>query len=94
VTRADAGVRRRVLVSGRVQGVWFRDGVAREAIARGVNGWVRNLADGRVEATFEGMAPAVDAVVDWCRHGPARAKVREVEVFDEAPAGESGFAVR
>jgi acylphosphatase len=81
-------------VSGRVQGVWFRDACAREARAHGVDGWVRNLADGRVEAAFEGPASGVDALVEWCRRGPTRAQVRGVEVVDELPTGEAGFAVR
>jgi acylphosphatase len=94
VTPAAARVRRRVLVSGRVQGVWFRDGCAREARARGVDGWVRNRPDGSVEATFEGLAADVDALVDWCRRGPTRAQVRGVEVAEELPTGEAGFAIR
>jgi acylphosphatase len=87
-------VRRRVLVSGRVQGVWFRDACRREAGAQGVAGWVRNLADGRVEAVFEGHPDAVAAMTDWCRRGPPRARVVAVEVHDEAPQGARGFEVR
>ena len=83
-----------MLVSGRVQGVWFRDACAREAVAHGLDGWVRNLADGRVEAVFEGPASGVDALVDWCRHGPPRARVRGLDAIDEVPVGESGFAIR
>jgi acylphosphatase len=82
------------VISGRVQGVWFRDGCSREAVARGVAGWVRNLPDGRVEAAFEGAAVDVEALVDWCRHGPRRARVVGVHVVDEIPTGEPGFAVR
>jgi len=85
--------RRHVWVSGRVQGVWFRDACAREATALGVRGWVRNLADGRVEAVFEGDEPAVAALVEWCRTGPPRARVAGVEVQDEAPVGEATFTV-
>ena len=85
--------RRHVGVSGRVQGVFFRDACAREAAARGVRGWVRNLADGRVEAVFEGDEPAVAALVEWCRTGPPRARVSRVEVQDEAPVGEAAFDV-
>jgi acylphosphatase len=81
-------------VSGRVQGVWFRESCREEAIVRGVAGWVRNLADGRVEAVFEGDPAAVDALVAWCHDGPRRARVRDVERLDELPAAESGFAVR
>lgn len=86
-------VRRRVIVSGRVQGVWFRGSTEAEARAAGVCGWVRNLADGRVEAVFEGPAPAVDALVAFCRRGPRHARVEGVEVFEEAPEGLAGFRV-
>ena len=84
-------VRRRVLVSGRVQGVFFRDTCRRMAAQAGVSGWARNLDDGRVEAVFEGEQPAVDRMVAWCREGPSRAVVTGVEVRDEEPAGERGF---
>jgi acylphosphatase len=87
-------VRRRVLVSGRVQGVWFRESCRDEAVQAGVDGWVRNLDDGQVEAILEGPAAAVDAVVAWCRQGPRRARVDRVEVVDEVPVGEQGFRVR
>lgn len=87
-------IRRRVQVAGRVQGVWFRDGCRREADATGVAGWVRNLADGKVEAVFEGPDDAVAAMVDWCRVGPPRAVITSTEVTDEDPVGEVGFRVR
>ena len=87
-------VRYRVLVSGRVQGVFFRDTCRRVAEEHGVAGWVRNLPDGRVEAVFEGLPEAVDALVAWCHEGPPRARVRSVERLDELPGAESGFAVR
>jgi acylphosphatase len=84
-----------VLVSGLVQGVWFRESCREHALAAGVTGWVRNLADGRVEGVLEGAEPAVDRVVQWCRDGPhRRARVEGVEVFDQAPIGESAFRVR
>ena len=90
-----AVVRRRVIVTGRVQGVFFRDSTRAEAEARGVAGSVRNRADGSVEAVFEGPADAVDALVAWCRAGgPPHARVQGVEVADEAPEGLSGFRVR
>ncbi len=60
----------RVLVSGRVQGVWYRQSCAQAARAAGVRGWVRNRADGRVEAWFEGGRSAVEAMLDWSRAGP------------------------
>lgn len=73
--------------------MWFRDGCATEARARGVDGWARNLADGRVEAVLEGEAGAVAAVEAWCGSGPRRARVDRVEARDEAPTGERGFVV-
>jgi acylphosphatase len=82
-----------VWVSGRVQGVWFRESCREEAVLRGVAGWVRNLADGRVEAVFQGEPDAVDAMVTWCHEGPPRARVKAVERLDELPGGESGFRV-
>jgi acylphosphatase len=87
-------IRRRVQISGRVQNVWFRDACRREAGERGVAGWVRNLADGRVEAAFEGPLDAVEAMVAWCHDGPPRARVTDVAVHDELPTGEPGFAIR
>jgi acylphosphatase len=87
-------VRRRVRVSGRVQGVWFRESCRRLATSAGVTGWVQNRADGRVEAVFEGDAAAVDAMVEWCRTGPPRAVVVNIEVEAEPPAGEVHFSVR
>jgi acylphosphatase len=89
----DGIVRRRVLVSGRVQGVFFRDSCRSEAEARGVRGWISNRDDGAVEAVFEGQRPAVEAVIDWCRSGPARASVIGVEVAEEEPRGERGFRI-
>lgn len=80
-------IARRVLVSGVVQGVFFRDTCARRARAEGVAGWVRNRADGRVEAWFQGEAQAVENMVRWCRNGPPRAEVAgvSVEAVDPAP---------
>ncbi|MEU9144593.1 acylphosphatase [Streptomyces sp. NPDC048349] len=89
-------VRKRVIVSGTVQGVFFRDTCRREALAQGVSGWVRNLPDGGVEALFEGGGPAVEAMVRWARTGPPAADVRAVEVREETAAPEElrGFDVR
>ncbi|HET7654531.1 MAG TPA: acylphosphatase [Acidimicrobiales bacterium] len=87
-------VRRRAVVDGRVQGVFFRDSCRREAAAAGVAGWVRNRDDGCVEAVFEGDADAVERLVAWCRHGPPRAVVTSVSVCDEPAQGERGFRVR
>jgi acylphosphatase len=86
-------VRRRVIVDGRVQGVFFRDSCRREAAAGGIAGWVRNLRDGRVEAVFEGPNDAVERMVQWCHVGPPRATVSAVETHVEEPRGEVGFRV-
>ena len=83
-------VRRRVVVHGDVQGVFFRDSTRREAEARGVSGSVTNRDDGAVEAVFEGPQDAVEAVVAFCREGPSRAHVEDVEVIEEEPEGSSG----
>ncbi|MEX2099772.1 MAG: acylphosphatase [Acidimicrobiia bacterium] len=90
----SATVRRRVFVSGRVQGVWFRGACQEQAWALGVMGWVRNAYDGRVEAVFEGPESAVDRMVAWCHEGPRHADVERVEVQAETPVGERGFRVR
>lgn len=87
-------IRRRVIVSGRVQGVWFRDSCRAEARRLHVSGWARNLTDGRVEAVFEGEPDAVNEMANWCQHGPPHAVVTEIEVTDEALTGEQGFRVR
>jgi acylphosphatase len=86
--------RRRVVVSGQVQGVFFRDTARRRAEAAGVAGWIRNTPEGSVEAVFEGEPDAVGELVEFCRHGPSRAEVASVEVEDETPEGLSGFEVR
>lgn len=86
--------RARVVVSGRVQGVFFRQETAQQARSLAVAGWVRNRADGRVEGIFEGRWEAVEALVRWCGQGPSHAVVDSVEVAWEAPAGERGFSVR
>lgn len=87
-------VRRRVVVEGRVQGVWFRGATEERARALGLAGWVRNRSDGSVEAVFEGPPAAVDAAVVWCRRGPPAARVAQVAVREETPEGLAGFAVR
>ena len=81
-------------VSGRVQGVWFRDECRTEARALGVNGFARNCADGTVEAEFEGPEAAVERMIAWCRTGSARARVDSTEVERIATVGEPGFRVR
>ena len=90
----SAPVRRRVIVHGRVQGVWFRGSTEEQARAAGLSGWVRNLADGTVEAVFEGDPLDVDEVIAWCGRGPRLARVERVEVFEEEPAAEGPFRVR
>jgi acylphosphatase len=86
--------RRRVTVRGDVQGVFFRDSTRERANAAGLAGWVRNCRDGSVEAVFEGSAAAVEELVEFCRAGPARARVEDVEVREEPPEGLRGFSVR
>ena len=87
-------VRYRVLVSGRVQGVFFRDSCRRVAEEHGVAGWVRNLPDGRVEAVFEGPPDDVGRLVDWARLGPRRAVVDDIAVHPEPPEGLTTFHIR
>lgn len=84
-------VRRRVVVHGRVQGVFFRDTCRQVAEERGVNGSARNTPEGTVEVILEGPAPDVDAVIEWCRTGTSLASVDSVDVSEEDPEGLSGF---
>jgi acylphosphatase len=86
-------IRRRLLVRGRVQGVAYRASTCDAARSLGLDGWVRNLPDGRVEAVAEGPPEAVGALVDFCRRGPRLARVEEVAVTEEPVAGERGFRV-
>jgi acylphosphatase len=90
----DDRTRAHVLVSGRVQGVYFRATTRDEAHDAGVDGWVRNLDDGRVEATFEGPKDAVESMVEWCHEGSPAASVERVEVEYGDPEGEDGFRIR
>lgn len=87
-------VRVRVVVSGRVQGVWYRQSCRDIAVAAGVRGWVRNNPDGTVEAVLEGDAEAVERVVAWMRTGPDRAIVAALHRTDEDPTGATSFVVR
>jgi acylphosphatase len=88
-------VARRFLISGRVQGVGFRYFAQAAASREGIHGWVRNLPDGRVEASAEGEADAVERFERAVRHGPPGARIEDVDVEDTVPAGrETGFAVR
>ena len=88
-------IRVRVLVSGKVQGVFFRSSTKDKAEELGISGWVRNLSDGRVEAVFEGEKEDVDKMVEWCRKGPEYARVTGVESVVEEYKGEfTGFLLR
>ncbi len=87
-------IRRRAVIHGRVQGVFFRDTARREAESKGVAGWVSNRSDGAVEAVFEGDDDAVESMLRFCRAGPPRAEVERVEVSEEEPEGLQGFEVR
>jgi acylphosphatase len=82
------------VIHGRVQGVFFRDSALQLARQLGVAGWIRNRADGAVEAVFEGPVEAVDRMIEWARDGPPGAHVDQVEIVDEQPTGETGFRVR
>lgn len=87
-------IRRRVIVQGRVQGVFFRDSVRERARAHGVSGWICNRSDGAVEAVLEGRSDNVEHVVRFCRLGPRQARVDGIDIQDEAPEGLSGFEIR
>ncbi len=86
-------IRRRVIVHGRVQGVFFRDTARRMARSRAVAGWVRNNHDGTVEAAFEGEREAVEELVRWCGEGPRGAAVDRVEAIEEEPEGLTEFRI-
>jgi acylphosphatase len=86
-------VRKRVIVHGGVQGVFFRDATRRLAERHGVAGSVRNTMDGTVEAVFEGPPDAVEKLVAFCEKGPRGAAVERVEVYEEAPEGVRDFRV-
>jgi len=87
-------IRRRVVIHGYVQGVFFRDSTRRLAEREGVAGWVRNRPDGAVEAVFEGEPEAVERLVRFAREGPRDARVDRAEVAEEEPEGLRGFGVR
>lgn len=86
--------RAHVFVSGRVQGVYYRASTRDRAQENGVDGWVKNLTDGRVEAVFEGDREAVDAMVEWCHTGSERARIDDVTVEYGEPTGIGGFEIR
>ncbi len=84
-----------VIISGRVQGVWFRANTKQKAEQLGINGWVKNIADGKVAALFEGDEKHVQEMIEWCHHGPPLAKVENIEVKKQSPTnGFEGFSVR
>jgi acylphosphatase len=91
---AEDTIRRHLMISGEVQGVFFRETARRKATEAGVAGWITNRPDGRVEAVFEGPAEAVDELVEFCRVGPTAATVENVDVETEETEGLSGFDVR
>jgi acylphosphatase len=82
-----------VIVAGRVQAVGYRWACREEAVRRDVGGWVRNLPDGRVEAAFEGPVQDVDAMVEWCRHGPRWADVTSLDAAEEPVEGAIRFEI-
>ena len=90
----ERSIRRRVVVHGFVQGVFFRDTIRRRAAAANVAGWARNTWDGTVEAVFEGERDAVEGLVAFCHDGPRGARVDRVEVVEEPPEGLRGFEIR
>jgi acylphosphatase len=82
-----------VRITGRVQGVWFRASTREEARRLALDGWVRNLPDGRVEAVFEGEEAALEGMLAWCRTGPPGARVDEVEAVRGPATGLEGFTI-
>ena len=86
-------MRKRVVIHGHVQGVFFRDTLRRLAERNGVAGWARNRWDGTVEAVFEGSEEDVERLVTFAREGPRGAAVEQVEVHEEDPEGLSGFSI-
>ena len=92
--QSTGSCRRRVLITGLVQDVWFRATTAKQAVRAGVHGWVRNLTDGRVEAVLEGDADAVGEMIDFCSRGPEMARVDRIEVVEESPENLEGFQIR
>lgn len=86
--------RAHVFVSGTVQGVYYRANTRDTAQEKGVDGWVRNLPDGRVEAVFEGSEEAVDEMIEWCHSGSPAADVESVEAEYGESEGEDGFRIR
>ena len=89
------GSRVNVIISGRVQGVWFRASTKEKADQLGINGWVRNTSDGNVEAVFEGDEETIQKMLDWCHQGPQYARVENVKITKQEPSNEfSDFSIR
>jgi acylphosphatase len=91
---ADERIRRRVTVTGRVQGVFFRDSLRHRANSHHVAGWATNRPDGAVEAVFEGTSDDVERLVEFAKQGPRQAEVDNVDVREEEPEGLTGFEIR
>ena len=87
-------IRARVFVTGTVQGVYYRANTRDTAREKGIDGWVTNLEDGRVEAVFEGPEEAVESMIEWCHTGSPAAEVEDVDAEYEEPQGEDGFEIR
>ena len=83
-----------VLISGVVQGVFFRATTQNQALKLGLNGWVRNKSSGQVEAVFEGPKERVEQMVEWCKYGPPNAHVENVEVQDDKEEGLKDFSIK
>jgi len=91
----DTNVRARAIISGRVQGVFFRMETRRAAERYGVFGWVRNRRDGTVEALFEGDKKCVESILQWCKKGPPHSKVKDIKVSWDTYSGEfTQFEIR
>jgi acylphosphatase len=91
---APASVQAHLFISGHVQGVGFRAKASLQANTLGLNGWVANLPDGRIELVAEGDPELVNQLIDWCRSGPARATVTDVTIAWEPPNDEPPFSIR
>jgi acylphosphatase len=87
-------IRRRLVVRGNVQGVFYRDSARHAARNEGVSGWAANRSDGTVEVVLEGPPEAVESVVGYCRRGPSSAEVQDVDEHEETPEGLTGFQIR
>jgi len=84
-----------VVISGRVQGVWFRANTKQKAEQLGVTGWVKNTADGKVEAIFEGDKKHIQEMIDWCHQGPPSAQIEQVEITEQSLSnGFDGFSIK